>query len=226
MARSIITVLLLLAAALLAAAGCGSESARADGGADTDTDSDADTDADTDTDTDTDTDADTDSDTDTDTDSDTDTDADICGGIAGFVCAETDWCDFAPSDCGGDDQTGTCEPRPEGCAEIYQPVCACDGTVYANPCEAQAAGYDVNQLDGCTPPDGMFSCGASFCDLATTYCQRTVSDVVGWDDDFVCVTLPGACPDPPSCACLTAVPCGSMCSGTGPAGLTVTCPGG
>ena len=48
-------------------------------------------------------------------------------------CAATEFCSAAT--CGG---PGACVARPELCAEIYGPVCGCDGRTYGNPCSAQA----------------------------------------------------------------------------------------
>ena len=226
-----------LAAALATA--CGDEpSPGVDGGSDTDADTDADTDSDADSDTDTDADSDSDSDTDSDADSDTDSDTDadtdsdtdtggaVCGGFAGTPCGENEWCDYSPDFCGGDDATGTCTERPTDCPELYQPTCACDGNVYSSACDAEAAGFDVSVYGGCTPPDGAFGCGAIFCTLATEYCRRTVSDVVGIDDTYECLGLPGACGSTAACACLSDEPCGGLCEGDAASGLTVTCPGG
>ena len=41
------------------------------------------------------------------------------------------------------DIRGTCEPRPETCLGLDDPVHGCDCNVYENPCEAQQAGVDV-----------------------------------------------------------------------------------
>ena len=41
------------------------------------------------------------------------------------------------------DIRGTCEPRPETCLGLGDPVHGCDCNVYENPCEAQQAGVDV-----------------------------------------------------------------------------------
>ena len=231
MRRIHIGMLLVVATTLPALAGCGSSDG---GGGDAETEADAASDADSGADADADADGDADADADAHGDGDADADAEVdadagprlCGGIAGLVCADTEWCDYMPSDCGGADTMGLCLPRPEGCSDLYQPVCACDHSVYGNPCDAQAAGLDMDYLDGCTPPAGMFSCGPFFCDLDTTYCHRLVSDVGGIDDSFSCVALPGACGAHPSCACLAGESCGTMCTGEGATGLTVTCPGG
>lgn len=38
---------------------------------------------------------------------------------------------------------------PEFCAEIYLPVCGCDGVEYSNECEAQSAGVVVSRMTAC-----------------------------------------------------------------------------
>jgi hypothetical protein len=114
-----------------------------------------------------------------------------------------------------------------GCPEIYMPVCGCDGMVYGNDCEAQAAGVDVDLTGSCTPPQGnLFPCGAGFCNLDTEYCQVQVSDVGGIDDGFTCMALPNGCGNAPDCACLSGEPCDFNCDGDAANGLTLTCPGG
>jgi hypothetical protein len=149
-----------------------------------------------------------------------------CGGIAGLMCAANEFCDYSQNTCGAVDQLGTCKPRPVTCADIYMPVCACDGKVHANDCEAAGQGQDISNL-GCSPPDAtLFSCGPIFCSKGSDYCQRSVSDVGGEPDGFICKPLPGSCMAPAMCDCLAGEPCGSMCEALLDGSLKLTCPGG
>jgi hypothetical protein len=71
-------------------------------------------------------------------------DAPVCGGFAGFVCSDSDWCDYPDSArCGAGDYFGTRRPRPEVCTREYLPVCGCNGESYSNACQAAQAGTDV-----------------------------------------------------------------------------------
>lgn len=131
-----------------------------------------------------------------------------CGGFAGDTCGPDEWCDYA-ADCGGDDGTGTCRPRPEGCGEIYMPVCGCDGVTHSNECEAQAAGVDVMHSGECRTPDGVSCNPASVdCDAPTPSCpEGQVPSVTGgcWGD---CVGISQCecsaasdCPEPERYTC-------------------------
>lgn len=151
----------------------------------------------------------------------------MCGGFGNIPCAATEFCDFPDDTCGAADGSGICKPRATTCPEIYSPTCGCDGKIYGNPCEVNGAGFDINDNGGCQPPAGMFSCGSSFCDAKTSYCQRDTSDVGGEPSSYQCKDLPAACGGKASCACLGAVVCGSMCAVTNDGqGFVVTCPGG
>jgi hypothetical protein len=45
-------------------------------------------------------------------------------------------------------------PRPDGCGDIYAPVCGCDLREYPNACEAPRAGTGVYGTGKC-PPDAL-----------------------------------------------------------------------
>ncbi|HEV8322840.1 MAG TPA: hypothetical protein VG389_14595 [Myxococcota bacterium] len=151
-----------------------------------------------------------------------------CGGLTGMICAAAAWCDFVENNCGVADATGSCIPRPTGCAATYAPVCGCDGMVYSNDCTAQAAGQDVSIAGGCPAPAYYFACGPRFCQTGLEYCQRAQSDTPPLPDAYSCMPLPPACATggAPTCACLAAETCGAMCTEANPGELTLTCAGG
>jgi hypothetical protein len=149
-----------------------------------------------------------------------------CGGFAGSPCASDEYCDYPHKNCGADDSTGTCKKRPTACDNNLILTCGCDGQNHGNPCEANAAGYDISTLGSCQAPMGQFRCGAQYCIQATTYCARQISDVVGEPDSFGCNPLPGGCGATPTCACLSGEPCGNQCVATDDGGLRLSCPGG
>lgn len=73
-----------------------------------------------------------------------------CGGFAGLTCGDGEYCHYESGDyCGFADAMGTCQTMPEACAEIYSPVCGCDGNNYSNECSANAAGVSVKQAGDC-----------------------------------------------------------------------------
>lgn len=149
-----------------------------------------------------------------------------CGGFAGGGCSNSEFCDFGRNTCGATDEQGTCRPRPNACDDVLDRVCACDGVIHTNECDANVAGVDLNANGSCPTMGGRFACGFRTCATPGQYCQRSVSDIGGEPDTFTCMPVPSGCGAVASCACLTAEPCGSFCSGTNTTGLTLTCPGG
>jgi hypothetical protein len=75
-----------------------------------------------------------------------------CGGIAGLLCADDEWCDYA--DCSIFDAAGTCRLRPEVCTDDCPGVCGCDGLLYCNTCVANQTGADTTDDRSCFGDDG------------------------------------------------------------------------
>ena len=73
----------------------------------------------------------------------------ICGGIAGILCDEGQFCEFPPNTCDVVDNAGTCVTIPEACPAIFDPVCGCDGRTYGNDCERRRAGVQLAHAGSC-----------------------------------------------------------------------------
>jgi Kazal-type serine protease inhibitor domain len=73
-----------------------------------------------------------------------------CGGILPLGCDADYFCDYpVAAACGIADGSGTCQPVPEICPAISDPVCGCDGKPYGSPCSANAAGVSVLNKGAC-----------------------------------------------------------------------------
>jgi hypothetical protein len=152
----------------------------------------------------------------------------LCGGLAGAPCPAGAYCAVPDQMCGGNDGSGTCTALPQGCIQLYQPVCGCDHNVYPNACTANAAGIDVDVLGGCTAPAGMFACGAYFCGLSGEFCLESGGSPVpggpSGGQPPACMALPlSSCTAPPSCVCLTGLECDPSCETLPSGGLEATC---
>ncbi len=73
-----------------------------------------------------------------------------CGTRGAGPCASGLFCSFpVTANCGRADAPGTCQPQPQVCIQLYQPVCGCDGSTYGNSCVAASHGVSVDHTGVC-----------------------------------------------------------------------------
>ena len=65
------------------------------------------------------------------------------------ICGPKRFCDFTDFSCGAQGGHGECQDITEVCAEIYSPVCGCDGKTYGNACEAKGQGQSIVKIGEC-----------------------------------------------------------------------------
>lgn len=73
-------------------------------------------------------------------------------------CAADEYCKLADGECFEPGfmyelLEGACAKKPEGCYEVWAPVCGCDSKTYGNDCEAARAGVSIGAVGECPKPD-------------------------------------------------------------------------
>ncbi len=124
-----------------------------------------------------------------------------CGGWLGDTCASDEVCVYdSAAQCGRGDASGTCQPKPQVCPQIYDPVCGCDGHTYPNSCHALAAGVSVDHQGSCQAPG---SCASNSDCASDEYCSFTQAAQCGQTDSGTCTARTDVCPQlyDPVCGC-------------------------
>ena len=124
---------------------------------------------------------------------------DMCGGFAGFVCADGLTCHYPDGSCHWGDPSGTCQVPPTVCPRFWAPQCGCDGVTYGNTCEALKAGVTIDHAGVCPDPnahgEGQTCGGIAALKCATgLYCDYPAGTCSWGDPSGVCVSLPATCP--------------------------------
>jgi len=78
-----------------------------------------------------------------------------CGHDLG-QCPDGEFCQYDVGSCGAEGTYGTCTSIREAgvCAQLYAPVCGCDGITYYNSCESESAGVSIASEGECPETEG------------------------------------------------------------------------
>ena len=117
------------------------------------------------------------------------------------MCPDNSYCRFVDGEC-DNAKSGDCVPIPEGCFEVWLPVCGCDGKTYGNECELQMAKQSLAADGECEPDDVCGGIQGIPCPDGY-YCQYPEGMCNGADFQGKCVAVSQVCPDlwDPVCAC-------------------------
>jgi hypothetical protein len=124
----------------------------------------------------------------------------LCGGPLDVPCPAGEVCLVEDPTC-DPDALGHCVTKPVVCADVYLPVCSCEGVTYANACYALRAGAQVafpgrcQDEPFCGGPEAVACAEGSLCVHRVGACEETA--------EGICIHRPEACPalHAPVCGC-------------------------
>ncbi len=117
---------------------------------------------------------------------------DECGGFIGIPCPKGTYCQYPADMCNGADMMGECVEVTEVCEKIYDPVCACNGKTYGNPCELAKAMQQIDHYGECKSDNACGGIMGLPCKEGA-YCQYPEGSCDWADMMGECVDVPGAC---------------------------------
>ena len=122
----------------------------------------------------------------------------LCGGPAGIACPPGQFCKAPVGHCDFD-VPGLCTPIPNGCPDVWEPVCGCDGVTYPNECESDRAQMSILHYGECGPV--CFTDGD--CPALNQFCKFPEGDCGTTGLPGVCMIIPEDCIQifDPVCGC-------------------------
>ena len=120
-----------------------------------------------------------------------------CESNADCISADGDASQYCAKESGNCDGKGKCTDKPQGCPDVWDPICGCDATTYGNSCEAAAAGMNIKHDGEC---EVIALCKTDAQCAAGEYCQKKDGNCDGLGQ---CVVKPEVCTKDlfPVCGC-------------------------